>query len=403
MIVNVVSLNSKRLLLVVPHLKVFIRDQVTMIKPYFGSISVVMPMPFFSSLTLNLPIINRNFRFLNYATDSRNELTQDFNLLSPQFFTLPLKILRKRNCYLATKSCIRALATNAITFDLIHAHFMENGFIGANLKRLYNKPLVVTAHGGDVYDLPFRDTWYRTLTEYVLSEADQVITVSQFNAKKLLSLGASPNKLHIIPNGYDAKLFQPLSSRLVRQKLELPLNKKILLSVGNLVDVKGHTYLIDAMNIVLKKRNDVILMIIGSGPLKEQLQKKITRLCLNGKILLVGRKTHEEIPMWMNASNLFVLPSINEGFPTVIPEAMACGKPVIGTKVGGIPEAITHDGLGMLVNPKDPEALASAILEALAKKWKPETILEHAKTYLWSNLTKQILSVYQKALLNWES
>ena len=97
------------------------------------------------------------------------------------------------------------------------------------------------------------------------------------------------------------------------------------------------------------------------------------------------------------------MPSIKEGFPTVLPEAMACGKPVIGTKVGGVPEAITHEGLGILVNPKDPEALASAILEALEKKWKPETILEHAKKYSWSNLTKQIINVYQKALLNWKS
>jgi glycosyltransferase involved in cell wall biosynthesis len=282
----------------------------------------------------------------------------------------------------------------------MHAHFLNNGFIGAKLKNLYNKPLIVTAHGTDVYDLPFRDNWYRTIARYVLTEADEVITVSKFNAEKLLSLGVSPNKLHVIPNGYDDRFFKPLSSCSIRQKMGLPLNKRVLLSVGNLVEVKGHTYLIDAMNIVLKKRNDVIAVIIGSGPLQEQLQKKVIQLGLNGKILFVGRKMHEEIPMWLNASDIFVLPSLGEGFPTVIPEALACGKPVIGTKVGGVPEALSNPDVGFLVNPRDSKSLADAILVALEKKWDSETILSYAKQYAWGNLVKRILSVYEQSMFD---
>lgn len=327
--------------------------------------------------------------------DSRSELIQNCKIVSPNFFTLPLEMLRKRNCYLAARSCIKALSQNAITFDLIHAHFLENGFIGASLKSLYNKPLVVTAHGGDVYDSPFRDSWYKALATHVLNEADQVITVSQFNAEKLLSLGLSPEKLHVIPNGYDEKLFKLIPSCVMRKKLGLPANKRILLSVGNLVDVKGHTYLVDAVNIILKKQKDVILVIVGSGPLKERLQKKVNRLDLNGKILLVGRKIHDEIPMWMNASDIFVLPSLGEGFPTVVPEALACGKPVIGTKVGGVREALSNPDVGILVDPKDPAALADAILIALKKKWQTEVIIDYARQYSWSNIVKQILKVYQ--------
>jgi glycosyltransferase involved in cell wall biosynthesis len=275
---------------------------------------------------------------------------------------------------------------------------LENGFIGASLKSSYDKPLVVTAHGGDVYDLPFRDSWYNNLARYVLSESDKVITVSHFLAEKLSELGVSSKKLHVIPNGYDENLFKPLPSKAMRKKLGLPLNKPILLSVGNLVDVKGHTYLIDAMDIVLKKQTDVMLVIIGSGPLKERLQKKVNKLGLNGKIMLVGRKPHNEIPVWMNASDLFVLPSLGEGFPTVVPEAMACGKPVIGTCVGGVQEAVANESVGVLVSPKDPEMLAQAILEALDRKWVPRTIVGHARQYSWHNLVEQILSVYQEVL-----
>jgi glycosyltransferase involved in cell wall biosynthesis len=397
------SISSQKLLLIAPHFKTFIKDQAVALAPHFREIAVLLPTPAFSSLALRLPFVHKYFTFVKPMLDSRNAVVQNFEILSPHFFTLPLSVLRDRNCFLTARSCIKSLSRNSDAFDLIHAHFLENGFAGAALKHLYDKPFVLTAHGGDVYDLPFRNDWYNNLARYILTEANQVITVSQFNAEKLLSLGISSNKLHVIPNGYDANLFKRISSRVMRQELGLPLGKRILLSVGNLVGEKGHTCLIAAMNTVLKRRSDVILVIVGSGPLKERLEKKITQLGLNGKVLLVGRKAHEEIPMWMNASDIFVLPSINEGFPTVVPEAMACGKPVIGTKVGGIPEAITNDDLGILVNPKDPEILESAILKALEKKWKPETILEHAKTYSWSNLATQILTVYQKALLNWES
>jgi len=389
-------LGSQKLLLIVPHFKVFIRDQATLIRPYFSSMTVLMPIPFFSTLALKLPFVNRNFDFLKSAVESRNELTQGCRMVSPSFFTLPLTAVRKRNCYLAAKSCTKALSKNATTFNLIHAHFLENGFIGASLKSSYDKPLVVTAHGGDVYDLPFRDSWYNNLARYVLSESDKVITVSHFLAEKLSELGVSSKKLHVVPNGYDENLFKPLPSNAMRKKLGLPLNKRILLSVGDLVDVKGHTYLIDAMNIVLKKKNDVILVIIGSGPLKERLQKKVNKLGLNGKILLVGRKTHDEIPMWMNASDIFVLPSLGEGFPTVVPEAMACGKPVIATCVGGVPEAIVSSELGTLVAPKGPKVLSQAILEGLSRDWLQEKILDEAKRYSWNIIVKQIIAVYER-------
>jgi glycosyltransferase involved in cell wall biosynthesis len=121
---------------------------------------------------------------------------------------------------------------------------------------------------------------------------------------------------------------------------------------------------------------------------------------LEDYVMLVGGRRHEEIPIWMNASDIFILPSLKEGFPIVIPEAMACGKPIVATNVGGIPEAIIHNDLGILVNPRDSEELASAMLEALERRWNPEVILKHAEKYSWSNLAEQIVSVYQKALSN---
>ena len=356
-------------------------------------------MPYFPIIFFRIPYFKRKFSFLEVTAES-NEHTHGCIEISPKFLTFPVNELRKRNCYLAAKSSKKALRQNTFNFDLIHAHFLHNGFIGAELKSLHNKPLIVTAHGSDVYDMPFRDDWHRNIARYVLTAADKVITVSKFNAERLLSLGLSSKKLHVIPNGYDSQLFRPFSTLYMRKKMGLPLNRKILLSVGNLFAVKGHTYLIDAMKIVLKKRSDITLIIVGSGPLEEKLKKRVLELGLLGNVLLVGRKMHDEIPMWLNASDILVLPSISEGFPTVIPEAMACGKPVIGTKVGGIPEAITNDDLGILVNPRDPAAIAAAIIDALERDWQHEYIIEHANFYSWSNLAKQLLTVYENALLS---
>jgi len=391
-------LKSKDLLLISPHLEVFIKDQAMQIRPYFHDIFVLMPFPHFSKIAI-LPCVGRYFSFLGLPEKSRSKPELNFKLISPNYFTLPIEFMRKRNCYIATKSCVKSLWRSSANFNLIHAHFIENGFIGATLKSLYTVQLVVTAHGGDVYDLPFRDKWYRNLTKFVLTEADQVITVSNFNAEKLLLLGVSPNKLHVIPNGYNEKLFTPIPMLEAREKLSLPFNKKVLLTVGNLVEVKGHSYLIDAMSYVLKQRTDVILVIVGSGYLKETLQKKARNSSLKEKILFVGGKNHEEVPIWMNACDVFVLPSLKESFGTVINEAMSCGKPVVATNTGGIPEHMRGD-VGILVEPANPKSLSDGLLEALDRKWDAKGIRNYVEQYSWSKILERILNVYCKALEN---
>ena len=391
------TLKSKDLLIVAPNTHDIINDQTMLISTYFNKTNILVSVPYFSKIASNLPYFKKDFGFLRVNLES-NIKQINYNTIYSKFFTLPIEVLQKRNCILEAKNCIKTLARNPINFSLIHAHFLYTGFIGAELKNVYRKPFVVTAHGGDIYDLPFRDKWYNTIARYVLNEADQVITVSQFNAEKILSLGVSSKKIHVIPNGYDEKLFKPFSTIAARKKLRLPLNKKILLSIGNLVDAKGHTYLIDAMRMVLKKRNDVILVIVGSGPLKEPLQRKTRELGLEGKILFIGQKKHEEIPVWMNACDVFVLPSLCESFGVVIIEALACGKPVVATRIGGIPEIIIDKGFGILVEPACPLSLSEGLLDALERKRVHSKITLYAKKYSWASIVPNILKVYNDVL-----
>jgi glycosyltransferase involved in cell wall biosynthesis len=126
----------------------------------------------------------------------------------------------------------------------------------------------------------------------------------------------------------------------------------------------------------------------------------ITDLELNDYVKLVGETPHSEIPSWMHGSSIFVLPSLSEGNPTVMFEALGCGKPFVGTKVGGIPEIIVDDRLGILVNPGDSEALAQAIQQALERKWDHAFIQEYARQFTWENIASKMMEVYKEILMN---
>lgn len=389
---------GRKLLVLAPYFEVFIKGRMEGVSSYFSHIAVLTSSPRFGRFLLYIPYFNLKFDFLRPRENTY--AGPKFSVFTPRFFTLPINSIRKRNGYLVLRRCIRTILRNEIQFDLIHAHFLYPfGFVGARLKSSFDKPFVVTAHGSDVRTTPFKDKYYLKIVKYVLRQANFIITTSQSNSKILQSLGATSNRVSVIPNGYDPDLFKLIPVTEARRKLGLPLNKKILVSIGNLKQVKGHRYLIEAMQLISKKRKDIILIIVGSGSMEKELRNRIVSYGLEENVFLVGRKMHHEIPLWMNAATLFVLPSLAEGFPTVIPEAMACGKPVIGTRVGGVPEAITNDDVGILVDPEDAETLAQAILEALDRKWMPQIISNYAKRYSWSSLVSQILKIYQQVSL----
>ena len=128
------------------------------------------------------------------------------------------------------------------------------------------------------------------------------------------------------------------------------------------------------------------------------LERQIHSLGLEGYVRLVGGKPHNEIPHWISACDLFVLSSLNEGNPTVMFEALGCGKPFIGTRVGGVPEVIVSDVYGLLVNPADPADLAGKILTALDRTWDQEAIVQYADRFTWNEISKEILKVYRSVL-----
>ncbi|MCS7123536.1 MAG: glycosyltransferase [Candidatus Aenigmarchaeota archaeon] len=295
----------------------------------------------------------------------------------------------------------RYIQKNKIEFDLIHAHFIwPQGYVAAKLGKKYNRQVIITAHGHDVYDLPFRNYEWLNIVHQTLKSVSKIITVSNSNLRIIKNkLGIDPMKVEVIPNGFSKNYIQIENKIFLRRKLNLPTEgKKILLNVAALVPIKGHKYLIEAMNIISKKRDDVICIIIGDGPMRSCLQKKIKENSLEEKVILLGFKPHDEIPLWMDSADLFVLPSLNEGNPTVMFEALGVGLPFVGTAVGGVPEIITSKDYGLLCKPADSEDLAEKILIALEKEWDREKIRKYAERFTWENIAMQVVRVYEGVL-----
>ena len=386
------NFKDKKLLVISPHCLTFVKDQITCLARHFKEIIVVVPLTYVPTI---LQKSFKRFKKRSWLIDSTN-IPKNVKIYSPKHLALPL--IGRLNQYFVFRSIDKMIQKENLGFDLIHTHFTwPFGHIGVELKEKYKKPLIITAHGYDIYDLPFRNSYWQSKIKKILDSADYIITVSNKNLDCIKKLKVGTH-VKVISNGFDEKLFYPRDKEECRKKLNLPINKKIILTVGNLVEVKGQKYLIKAMKKIVEKRKDVLLVIVGSGILKQELGNLIEYFNLQNYINLVGGKPHNEIPLWMNACDIFVLSRLNEGCPTAASEALGCGKPFIGTKVGGVPEICINDKMGYLVEPANSDELAEKILAALDKEWVSEDILNHAKPFTWERITEKIMQVYEDLL-----
>jgi len=357
---------------------IFVKEQVRYLKDYFKNVYVISPQPWGIKRDLN-----------DYEDDN-------VRVYYPRFFHMPINYFRRKLGENFFKATLKVIERKKIEFDLIHAHFTwPSGYAGLLLKREFNIPLIITAHGFDVYEVPFRGSDYRKKVLEALNGAEHIITVSNSNVEILVKkLGIPRKKIALIPNGFDEELFKPMPRHKARAKLGLPFDKKIVLTVGNLLPIKGHEYLIKAAKDVVAKRRDLLFVLVGSGPLRKKLEKLVKSFGIQDFFYFAGGRPHEEIPLWMNAADLFVLPSLSEGNPTVMFEALSVGLPFVGTAVGGIPEIITSEKCGLLCPPKDSKCLAEKILIALEKEWDREKIRRYAEQFTWENIVKKFFSIY---------
>lgn len=247
----------------------------------------------------------------------------------------------------------------------LHAHFANAPSAVAHFASVMTGlPFSFTAHAKDIYLTP-----EKTIRRRVLA-AEFVATCTAYNVRYLRGLAgeASAEKIHLVYHGIDLGLFKaPEESSPI-----LPISRpKLILSVGRLVDKKGHDDLIEACALLRNRGHEFECRIVGEGPLRETLQSLIAKHDLQDRVTLAGAMNHGSLISLYQQADLFALsPRITEdgdrdGIPNVIAEAMAIGVPVVSTEVSGIPELVREGKTGLLVAPRDPEALCGAMEQVL--------------------------------------
>ena len=260
--------------------------------------------------------------------------------------------------------------------------------------------IILHIHGGEFYDFFERaSSPIKRIIKKTLISANCIFVTSPSWIHIIEKIICNEFFIYSIPNGYDEKKFFLSSQDKSRDDLNLPRKIKIIVTVGSFEYHKGHHILIESMKDILQSSNDVVTYIIGKGSLVKTLNQSIDKYNLKNKIILVNvDKTPEEIALWMNAADIFVLPSLKEGNPTVMFECLACGKPFVGTCIGGIPDIIVSPDYGLLCEPGSVKDLAEKIKIALNKQWNTEKIIKYAENFSWSNIALKVSQIYEKIL-----
>lgn len=284
-------------------------------------------------------------------------------------FLFPPKVLRGRYGRFYRASVRRSFerALGEFRPDLIYTPWAyPDGWASVALGHAAGLPVVLKVHGSDVLVLGRRPDRCRPTSE-ALQQADAVIAVSRDLADHVIELGADPGRVvHVIYDGIDTDLFRPGPAAEARARLGLERDTPVVLSVGNLVPVKGQDLLIEACARLARAGVRFVCYLIGDGPLRSQLGRQAAGLGLGGRFRMPGALPSHRLPDWYRAADVFALPSHSEGVPNVQLEAMACGVPFVGSRVGGIPE-VAHLGESRLVPPGDAGALAEALGEFLTR------------------------------------
>lgn len=352
------------------------------------SASVIAPIPWFPF---------RHARFGDYAKFALAppaEIRHGLQVDHPRYF-LPPKIGMNVAPLLLALSAKRAIARKLAageTFDLIDAHyFYPDGVAAVLLGRWFNKPVVITARGTDINLIP-QHAWPRRLIVWAAQRAAGMITVCQALKDAMVDLGIPAQAITPLRNGVDLQLFHPLDRSAERARLNL--TRRTLLSVGYLIPRKGHDLIIRA----LPDLPDTDLLIAGSGPEEASLRKLAQDLGVAQRVRFIGAIAQTELRAYYSAVDAMVLASSREGWANVLLEAMACGTPVVASRVWGTPEVVASAEAGVLMPERSAAGVAASVRALFADYPAHEATRRYAERFSWDDTTRGQIELFQRIL-----
>jgi len=268
-----------------------------------------------------------------------------------------------------------------------------DGFASVAIADMLGVPAVIKLHGSDINVLG-RMPGPRRRLAWALPRAARIVAVSRQLADRAVELGASRERIDVVPNGIDKQAFRPRPRAEARRALGLPEDRPIVLYVGHLNREKGAHDLLTAFA-SLPRELRATLVMVGDGAGAAACRALAEQLAVPARF--VGAQRHETIPVWLAACDVLALPSWNEGMPNVVVEALACGRPVVATKVGGIPDVV-QGASGTLVAPRDVPALAAALTQALTSAHDARAISEALDRPDWATSASLLHASLLRAL-----
>ena len=380
-----------------PSTGTFVFDQVNALKELGVKCLVVAPVPWIPRF------LRRHPRYMRYGEIDREYELNGVTIIRPRILEFP-----KGYFFFASglihSWCLRRIIIDLHRkwrFDLFHAHtIMPDGFAAVQLGHSLQVPVVCTVHGSDINLYPYRSGATRMATKWALEHVDRIVAVSKALSTKVSTLAPHLHST-VVHNGADPSQFFRLDKRQARSQLGLREQDKIVVFIGNLVELKGVQDLLVAFSMCSLRNTN--LYIIGDGPFRNTLLNMCVERDLTDTCHFVGAQPHSAIHLWLSAADCMVLPSYSEGMPTVLVEAMFCGVPVVATDVGGIPEILDYGRYGVLVPAANANALADAMNKVLASTESTCATVDAAEQwardhFTWRRNAEQMWEVYKETI-----
>lgn len=356
------------------------------------SIKVVAPVPWFPRFLAGQK------RYGHYARVPLAEMRHGLDVIHPRYPTLP-KIgmtIAPLLLALSQRAVIAGLIQDGYDFDLIDAHyFYPDGVAAIHLGRWFNKPVVITGRGSDLSQIP-QHALPRQQIKWAAARAAGMVTVCQALKDALIALGVAPERVVVLRNGVDLKLFRPPESPPAREALRARWNfhQFSLVSVGQLIERKGHGLIIDA----LTRLPGTTLAIAGGGPERAALEAQAKARGVADRVRFLGVVPHDDLPSLYGAADALVLASSREGWANVLLEAMACGTPVVASPIWGTPEVVAEPAAGVMMPERSAEGVVAGVGALRAQLPDRAQTRGYAERFSWDSTTSGQLDLFSSIL-----
>ena len=339
---------------------IFVHRQVQALRDLGCDVTVMHPLPY------SPRILAWNERRRWYRESAKRDDVDGIPVYRPRYLRPPGSWALGLSSYLAPRAIGRDFARLAqeLRPDLVLAYgTLLMGYGGLSLARRAQLPVVCHVLGSDVHTYRSQDPLSRRLTRRVLASADAITAVSKALKSQVEDIAPQRRDVEVVYNGCDCHRFKydRGAGRSLLKRMDVPRGAPSVLFLGHLLKAKGIFELADAFRVVLARFPEAHLIMVGDGPDRRRFERRLSKYGLERKVRLVGDRHPDDVPAWLSAADVFVLPSHGEGLPNSVMEAMCCERPVVATRVGGIPEAVDHGETGLLVDPGDVHGLSRSI------------------------------------------